>query len=65
MRNQYPLESRNRGLVARVSEAAKLAAVSYTHLDVYKRQLLGRVPSRDVQGFFRVADILQPLLLKP
>ncbi|MBR8652683.1 hypothetical protein KDH83_05075 [Achromobacter sp. Marseille-Q0513] len=29
------------------------------------RPLLGRLPSRDVQGFFRVADILQPLLLKP
>lgn len=29
------------------------------------RPLLGRLPSRDVQGFFRVTDILQPLLLKP
>lgn len=27
------------------------------------RPVLGRFPSRDVQGFFRVADILQPLLL--
>ena len=29
------------------------------------RPLLRRLPSRDIQGFFRVADILQPLLLKP
>ena len=29
------------------------------------RAVLARLPSRDVQGFFRVADILQPLLLKP
>ena len=28
------------------------------------RPLLGRLPSRDVQGF-RASDILQPLLLKP
>lgn len=28
------------------------------------RPVLSRFPSRDVQGFFRVADILQPLLLK-
>jgi len=28
------------------------------------RPLLRRLPSRDVQGFFRAADILQPLLLK-
>lgn len=28
------------------------------------RPILGRMPWRDVQGFFRVADILQPLLLK-
>jgi len=28
------------------------------------RVVLGRLPSRDIQGFFRVADILQPLLLK-
>jgi len=25
---------------------------------------LRRLPSRDIQGFFRAADILQPLLLK-
>ncbi len=29
------------------------------------RPILARFPSRDIQGFFRVADILQPLLLKP
>ncbi len=29
------------------------------------RPLLGRMPSRDIQGFFRMAHILQPLLLKP
>lgn len=29
------------------------------------RPVLTRFPSRDIQGFFRVADILQPLLLKP
>ncbi len=29
------------------------------------RPILSRFPSRDVQGFFRVAEILQPLLLKP
>ena len=29
------------------------------------RPVLSRFPSRDIQGFFRVADILQPLLLKP
>ena len=29
------------------------------------RPVLARFPSRDIQGFFRVADILQPLLLKP
>lgn len=38
MRNQYPLENRNRGLVARVSEAAKLAAFDPGKLSPEARQ---------------------------
>lgn len=38
MRNQYPLEYRNRGLAARVSEAAKLAAFDPGKLSPEARQ---------------------------
>lgn len=45
---------------ARLTRLARILCGLATPL----RPLLRRLPSRDVQGFFRVADILQPLLLK-
>lgn len=45
---------------ARLTRLARVLCAVATPL----RPLLRRLPSRDVQGFFRVADILQPLLLK-
>ena len=46
---------------ARLTRLARLLCNTAAPL----RAVLGRLPSRDIQGFFRVADILQPLLLKP
>jgi hypothetical protein len=46
---------------ARLTRLARLLCGTAAPL----RAVLGRLPSRDIQGFFRVSDILQPLLLKP
>jgi len=48
-------------LRSRLRRMARLVAVAASAL----RPVVGRVRSRDIQGFFRLADILRPLLTKP